>query len=66
MAADVREVADISVEIFFAFRAAVLRIGDDDVNGPTADGVAQVVKRPRENFVAESPVAAMRTWPFFV
>jgi hypothetical protein len=66
MTADVREVADVRVEIFFAFRAAVLRIGDDDVNGPVGCEVAKVVKRPRENLVAESLIAAMRAWPFFV
>lgn len=66
MTADVREVADIRVEIFFALRTAVLRIGDENVHGPVGRQVAQVVKRSRENFVAKSPIAAMGARLFFV
>jgi len=52
MAADIGKIADIGIEVLFAFRAAVLGITDPNIDGMVGGKVAEVMQLSYENFVA--------------
>ena len=61
MAADIGKIADICIEVLFAFRAAVLGITDPNIDGMVGGKVAEVMQLSYENFVTVRPVATIGT-----
>jgi hypothetical protein len=59
VAARIRKVAEIGIEISFAFRTAVLGIADPKINGTVGSQVAEVVQLSSKDFVTIGQVAAM-------
>jgi len=66
VAAGIRKVAEIGIEIAFAFRTAVLGIADPKIDGTVGGQVSEIMQLSSKDFVPIGRVATMGARTLFI